>query len=164
MQRTSTLLAVLSIAGLTLLGCDQQQPPAEQDTASPDAHAHEDHEAHDHHEGESDGGVHGGPKHELGSTEVGPYAVTVTQVGAVEAGGPGTFEIVLDDEAAAPEAIRAWVGNEQAVGSVKVRAVDRGDFFDADLQVPDPMPEESRLWVEIQTDDGQRHTGSLDLQ
>ena len=161
MQRTTILLTILSIAGLSVLGCDQQQQPA-QDTAAPAAHDHGDADDHDH-EGGSDGGVHGGPKHELGSNDVGPHSMSVTQVGDVEAGGPATFEIVLDDEAANPETVRAWVGNEQAIGSVKVRSVDRGEFFDADLEVPDPMPEDSRLWVEIQGDDGQRHTGSFEL-
>lgn len=162
MQHATRFFTIMAISGLTFVGCDQQQPPAEREAAAPAAQDHDEGDEHDH-DGESDGGMHGGPKHELESEDVGPYAVRVTQVGEVEAGGPATFEIVLDDEAANPEAVRAWVGNEQAIGSVKVRAVDRGAFFDADLQVPEPMREDSRLWVEIQENDGQRHTGSFGL-
>jgi hypothetical protein len=75
--------------------------------------------------------------------------VAVTQVGHVEAGKAATFEIVV--AGGKPKAVRAWVGVESAEGSVKVKAKETEKFFDADLEVPKPLPEKSKFWVELET-------------
>jgi hypothetical protein len=151
MIRHTTALALILGCSAALIGCGQDSPPA----AATPTHNHE----HDHHD---DGHHHAGPKHDLGRQSVGPFNVSVTQVGNVKAGSPATFEIVLIETAPTPSAVRAWVGNEQAVGSVKVRAVQRPAFFDADLEVPAELPEGARLWVEIELDNAARHVGSFE--
>jgi hypothetical protein len=45
---------------------------------------------------------------------------------------------------------------------VKVKAEDRGQFFDADLELPSPLPAQSKLWVEIEAESGKK-TGSFTL-
>lgn len=165
MMRATTLFTLLLAMTLTVTGCGREDSaPAPATNESPDQsqeHNHNDDHADGH--GEGDGGHHSGPKHELGSEEVGDATVTVNQVGEVEAGGPATFEIFIDGQDAEPAAVRAWVGNEQAIGSVKVRAVERPEFYDADLEVPAEMPEDSRFWVDIETEDGERHAVSFPL-
>lgn len=160
MRVLTTLALMLGLAAF-ITGCGNENaapaPEAEDPTASSDA-------SHGHEGGHDDDGHHGGPSHVIGNEQVGPYTVEVTQIGDhVDAGEPVTFEIVITGDADDPEAVRAWVGNEQAIGSVKGRAVDRDEFWDADLQSPDQMPEDSRFWVEIQTSDGERHTQGFDL-
>ncbi|MEX2673350.1 MAG: hypothetical protein WD294_14705 [Phycisphaeraceae bacterium] len=160
MRTTATLILTLGLTTTLFIGCTDSAAPTQAPVAEHDEsdHGHGDEQANGH---EADG-HHAGPKHPLGPVSVGPYTVTAKQIGEIEAGEPQTFEIMLDDPTTEPEALRAWVGNEQAVGSVKVRTVFRDGFYDADLQVPQPMPENSKLWVEIETDT-ERHVGSLEL-
>ena len=115
--------------------------------------------------------AHDGPKHDLGKKAVAGYVVSVTQIGdAVTAGKASTFEIKVNPKdaaagAAQPTAVRAWVGNEKAQGSVKAKAPwhEKGKFYDADLEVPAKLPDGSKLWVEVETDAG-KHRASFDYK
>ena len=125
-------------------------------------HAHKHDHDHDH------DGHHGGPRHELGKQTVAGNVVSVTQIGdAVVAGKAVTFEIKVNPEAggstAKPKAVRAWVGNEKAEGSVKANAPWREKFYDADLEVPATLPAGSKLWVEVENDAG-KHRASFDFR
>lgn len=91
---------------------------------------------------------------ELGSTAIGSYSVASKQIGEVAPGSTATFEIYLSGRSEPPKAVRAWVGDESAKGSVKAKAVKTPDYFDADVEVPEPLPERSALWVEVETDAG----------
>jgi len=155
------LTVVAMGVGLLVLGCKEEgaQPPSPpaaaqpntpippQGSVTPHDHAGHDHGGHDH--TADDKGIHAGPKHELGSQKVGDATVLVRQVGEVAAGKPATFELVITG-AEKPKAVRAWVGVESGDGSVKVRARETAEFYDADLEVPGPLPSGSKLWVEVE--------------
>jgi hypothetical protein len=67
-------------------------------------------------------------------------------------GGPGK-----------PRAVRAWVGTENAAGSLKARGEAAGDDYDIHLEVPEAIPDGSELWVELETAAG-KATGAFDLK
>jgi hypothetical protein len=138
-------LFVATIFSATALvsGCkedeQQNQTPAPQAASKPQAAAeHKD----------DDGGVHSGPKHDLGNQKVGDLSVAVKQVSEVKAGKEATFEIIVTG--AKPKAVRAWVGVSSAEGSTKVKARETAEFLDADLEVPEPLPANAKLWLELE--------------
>jgi hypothetical protein len=51
---------------------------------------------------------------------------------------------------------------ESGQGSVKVKAPKRGDFYDADVEVPAPLPDGGKAWVEIETAAG-KSAGGFEL-
>jgi hypothetical protein len=65
-------------------------------------------------------------------------------------------------------AVRFWIGTEDAKGSVKAKAeVENAadpDRWHVHAEIPNPMPEGSMLWVEIEDDKGAISTGSFDLR
>jgi hypothetical protein len=141
------VIAMIFSATTVVSGCkedEQQNQPAALPAASKPQPAAEHKDDHDH-----DGGVHGGPKHDLGNQKVGDLTIAVKQVGEVTAGKEGTFEITVTG-ASKPKAIRAWVGVNTGEGSTKVKARETHEFFDADLEVPDPLPANSKLWIELE--------------
>ena len=101
--------------------------------------------------------------HPLGTAKIGAFDVAVVQVGEVKPGEGATFEIRPSSNEADITAVRAWVGSEDGQGSVKVKAPKRGDFYDADLEVPSPLPEGSKAWVEIEGAGG-KAAGSFALK
>ena len=51
-------------------------------------------------------------------------------------------------------AVREWVGPEDASGVVVVKT---------EIEMPDPIPADARLWIEIEAPDGSLHKGSVPL-
>ena len=77
---------------------------------------------------------------------------------------PGS-ELVIDitiDGEQTVEAVRAWVGVEDAKGSVKAKLEVEGGTWHGHLEVPMDLPEDSALWVEIQDEAG-RSSGKVAL-
>ena len=60
-------------------------------------------------------------------------------------------------------AIRIWVGDESGVGSTKTKVHSHGNSYHAHVQAPATLPANCALWVEVQTADGQRESGSIPL-
>ena len=60
-------------------------------------------------------------------------------------------------------AIRLWVGNESGVGSAKTKSHSHGTKHHAVPQVPNPLPANSALWIEVESAMGERETGSIAL-
>jgi hypothetical protein len=106
--------------------------------------------------------AHSGERHDLGSAKVGTFDAAVTQIGDAHAGEGATFEIRPTGGAGEITAVRAWVGVESGQGSVKLKAPKRGDFYDADLEVPSQLPDGSKFWVEFETAAG-KSNGSFEL-
>ncbi len=146
-------LPVLATLALVVAGCGREEPAPPATPVAPAAAEHAD----DH--GPTD--AHTGEPHNLGTTTIGGYDVAVTQIGDVHAGEGATFEIRATPDADI-SAVRAWVGVESGQGSLKVLAPKRGDFYDADLEVPAQLAEDSRVWVELETASG-RNAGSFNL-
>jgi hypothetical protein len=74
----------------------------------------------------------------------------------------GHFNLYV--EGGEPVAVRAWIGDEAATNVVVTKAEYEVDHHCAHLEVAQPMPEDARFWLEIETADGQRLKGSSPLK
>ena len=173
MRFLTSLLACLSVSAFvaSIGGCDAK--PAEQ--AADHDHAHDghdhdhDHADHDHdhdHEGEAHGPEmddhHHGETVELGTIDVGTFTIRASRDGEVAAGGDLPVDVWIDGTAPV-DAVRFWVGVESAAGSIKARAELEDDHWHTHVAVPAVLPEDSALWIEIQSGDARIAEGiSLD--
>lgn len=159
-------MSVLSKTGVVwgvcfalVAGCGEQGQggkPASSGPAQSDHHAGDGHE----HGGDSHGHGHEGQAHALGKVTAAGVTIEATQFGAIEAGGEGIFELAADKPLTA---LRVWVGVASAEGSVKVLAEKEGKGYDAHLELPKPLLEGSKLWVEVEAD-GKQETASFTLK
>lgn len=160
--RLAPLASLLASLSLLAAGCDRREPAAPATPAPAASAEHADDHGHDHGAG-APTDAHTGEKHDLGTANVGAFSVAVTQIGHAHAGEAATFEIRPTPAPGSTDAditaVRAWVGVESGQGSAKVKAPKRGDFYDADLEVPAQLPEGSKAWVEIETPAGKAATG-----
>jgi hypothetical protein len=138
-------LAIAAAAALTL-GCEEKPAPAPAKPAPAQPTA--DH--HDH--------VHGAGT-DLGSVTIGALTLKVTQEHAVEEGKDAGFEIAVSD--GKPGAVRAWIGAEDAKGSVKGKAVAEEDHLDVHVETPKPIPTGAKLWIEVEDGAGKKSVGSI---
>lgn len=93
-----------------------------------------------------------GYKHKLGRREIGGYIVSVIVIGEVEAGKPVDFDIKLINAKDDPKALRAWVGLEDS--KEKAQGTKGATTYTGQIAVPNPLPENAKLWVEIETSAG----------
>lgn len=156
MRNVNTILAAI-LAGALAVGCDNGQSSQSNTPRPPSANSKDAGQDHDH----DHGAAHAGERHDLGNKEIGGVTVQVTQIGDVKGGAEVPFEIVVSG--AQPQAVRAWLGNEAGEGSVRVKAALRGNFLDADIEVPENLPEGSQLWVEIESG-GTKQTGAYGVK
>ncbi len=120
-----------------------------------DEHAGHDHAGHDH-----------GTTAPVGSVAISPYQVAVAAAGAVAAGKDWHVELRLTPDQPAPKAIRLWVGIENGRGSAKAKATPEAKAtgeYTAHVDVPNPLPPTSRLWIAIEPDSGPVVKSSLAL-
>jgi hypothetical protein len=126
-------------------------PPAAPKT--PETHAHDD---------------AGGHKMiELGSGTVGPFSLRASRdEGPVKAGGDSPIDVWVTG-APKVSAVRFWIGTEDAKGSVKALAEiekpEEPNRWHTHVEIPDPMPAGSRLWVEVEAE-GKKSVASFDLK
>ena len=159
-----------ALVGTLLIGCGQQEQEASTRTsatkqAAADTHTHADgstHAAHDESDAShSHGHSHGGEVVSLGQKQVLGFTVKAEQEGSVNAGQEAVF---LIETAPAAEAVRLWVGDEQATGSVRSKAEGGPTSFHSHTMVPSPLAAEAQLWVEVQNAAGERGSVAFDLQ
>lgn len=116
----------------------------------PSLFAEEKKEEHKHKEGEKH--EHGDEK-ALGEVTLNGVAFTVALVGKVTPGQE--VEIVLKSKGALPKTpVRGWIGIESAKGSAKGKAHDEDGGLCIHAEVPNPLPAEAKVWVEIDGDGG----------
>jgi hypothetical protein len=65
-----------------------------------------------------------------------------------------TFDVKLIDAKTDPKALRVWIGTEDAKGSEKATLTKKTTTFGGIAKVPTPLPAETKVWVEIETDSG----------
>lgn len=115
---------------------------------------------------------HGGAVIPLGSATIGPFNVVATRdQGQVVAGKDAPIDLTVtpaDGSTAKVAAVRFWIGAQDARVSVKARAEVENpaepNRWHTHAEVPNPLPEDTRLWVEIEDDAGALSVGSFDLQ
>ncbi|MCG3127213.1 MAG: hypothetical protein CHACPFDD_02071 [Phycisphaerae bacterium] len=165
MQRI--LIALIASGALILFGCEQKPTQSSSGTTPPAGGAAKKDAA----EPKKDGAApkpeagHGGPVVELGETTVDGMKVRASRdAGEIKAGGDAPVDIWVDGGLGSAAAVRFWIGIESAKGSLKAKAEDENGHWHTHGQVPEPLPEGSKLWVEIEHKDGRKSLGSFDLK
>lgn len=177
--RTVQLAFTLPALALTLTmgACEKKAEtpakPAAAGTGTPaksDGHDHkagDKHDDHDHKPGDQhdhkDGHGHG-PKTELGSQSAGGMTIAAAREGELTPGGEATFDVTVTGSAGKLAAVRVWVGTQDGKGSIKGKAEADGDGWHAHAEVPKPLPAGSKLWVEVETEKGEKHVVGFDLK
>lgn len=119
----------------------------------------------------SGGAGHGSGIIELGTTTIGDLTVRASRdKGEIKASGDAPIDVWLttaDGKPAAVTAVRFWIGIEDAKGSVKAKAdiedPAQPNHWHTHAEVPNPLPEGAKLWVEIETGAG-KTVGAFDLK
>lgn len=166
MQRI--LVAVIASGVLVLAGCEQKPPQSNSGTTPPAGGAAKNDAA----EPKKDAAPapkpeagHGGPVVELGETTIDGMKVrTSRDAGEIKAGGDSPVDIWIDGGLGNAAAVRFWIGIESAKGSLKAKAEDENGHWHTHGQIPDPLPADSKLWVEIEHKDGKKSLCSFDLK
>lgn len=170
----SLLIAAVTLAPLavvsTLIGCDEKKSAATPSTAAKaDDHGH-DHGPGGEHMAPKAG--HGGPVIALGEQIIDSFTARATRdEGEIVAGKDAPIDVTVTPTAGASgkvAAVRFWIGTQDGKGSVKARAEveDPSDpnRWHVHAEIPNPIPEGSMLWVEIEDDKGGTSVGSFDLK
>ena len=88
---------------------------------------------------------------DLGEVTIGAHVIHVFQVAKLVPGKEGDFDLDFAAGKSLPTAVRAWLGIESAVGSRKVRfEKETGTRMHGHPEVPNPLPEGSKLWLDIE--------------
>jgi hypothetical protein len=174
-----------SLVGVTLLtaslvacgngggGGDASAPKPAPPTKAPEAAANHTHDGDadmkktdgaEHADGHEHGDDHHhGPTVELGEQSVGGFSVRASRDGEVTPGGDVPIDAWITGGAKV-SAVRFWIGTEDAKGSMKAKAELEKENWHVHVDVPSPMPEGSKLWIEIQSEGGDRTTVGFDLK
>ncbi len=169
MNRLLTFIVASAISASvgTFSACDKKEPGAATKHGDHDhAHGEDDHD-HKAKEGHDDHGA----VTQLGEQVVGGFTVKASRDGDIKPGGDAPIDVWITPSAATSAkvaAVRFWIGTEDAKGSVKAKAeVENAadpDRWHVHAEIPNPMPEGSMLWVEIEDDKGAISIGSFDLR
>jgi len=168
--RPFSLLFAAGAVSLALAGCEKKKEattaPVTAPTSAPPASGQAAGAGHDHgddHAHDDDHDHHHGPTTELGTATIGGFAVKASRDGDITPGGDAPIDVWVTGGTARVAAVRFWIGTQNARGSIKARAELEKDNWHTHAEIPSPLPEGSRLWVEIETDAGERHVGGFDL-
>jgi hypothetical protein len=95
---------------------------------------------------------------QLGEITLNGVTFTVALAGHVKAGEE--VEIILKPKGAAPKGtVRGWIGIESAKGSAKGKAHDHDGELCIHAEVPETIPAEAKVWVELDADGGKAKAG-----
>jgi hypothetical protein len=99
----------------------------------------------------------------IGEQTVGGFKLVAAAEAPVKPGGEGGFDLVITG--GKPNAVRFWVGTEDARGSVKAKAEEEtAGTWHGHTEVPDPLPPGSKFWAEIEPPTGEKFSVSFDLK
>lgn len=176
--RSIVLLSALSFAA-PLVGCEKKSEPAKpaagtSEAAKPDDHAHTDGGGHDHDKptaGQSadshDGHDHDhddGPTTQLGEQPAGGFTVKASRDGAITPGKDAAIDVWVTGGTGKVSSVRFWIGAQDGKGSVKAKAEIEKDNWHTHAEIPSPLPAGSKLWVEIESDTGEKSVVGFDLK
>jgi hypothetical protein len=106
-------------------------------------------------EGKDVGGI---IMYELPSVTIGPYTVEPMYEEKLE---DGHFNLRISGAEVA--AVREWVGPEDASGVMVVKTEMERDYHHGHVEMPNPIPADARLWIEIESPIGELFKGSTPL-
>lgn len=159
-----TLLSTLALSALLVSCGDKDKHGHSHDDSTP---KHKDHEEHKGHEGHDDHHDHDhGEEVTLGSHEIDGIKVEAAQGhGAVEAGKEGHLILKLPYNDNGETVVRVWIGTADKTLSSAGKGIyaPSHDDYDIHTMAPDPLPADTKWWVEISKPDGTKATGSIPL-
>ena len=169
MFRLSATIVAASALTLWSAGCGEGS--SSQGAAAHDHdHDHDHDHAHDHDHGHAHDASKAAAKDEghgetveLGEQKAGDFNVKASRDGDVKAGAELPVDIWITGGPKV-SAVRFWVGTEDAKGSMKAKAEIEKDNWHTHGEVPSPMPEGSKLWIEIDAEGGAKTLLSFDLK
>ena len=161
---TSVLPALIITATFALSGCGKESSAPE----SADAHEHGA-DSHVHEDADATMSDSGGSSHEgevaLAPITVGGMTVTLAQEhGELEAGKELHLIVRLPYSDNGATVIRAWLGTEDRFGSIveKAQYASSPDLYNVHAIAPDPLPENTMWWIEIEKPDGEKLLGAAE--
>ncbi len=173
---TVTCASLLVALGLTLCGCGETGGDATSGTGASgggDSHTHadgstNDDHADDHVDGHADDHAdHDDHDHDyevaLDPATIGDMTLELAQGhGAVEAGKESHLVVKLPYNDDGATVVRAWIGTADRTLSFvgKGEYAPSHDNYDIHAMVPDPLPENTMWWIEIEKPDGTKVVGS----
>ena len=156
---------------IALFGCEgNQESVAKPVQETPETHNESVHTESHAEEAHTDGHDNAGHTHSHEESGKTTYELTLANVALeVRYRGDGTPGSELDVSLRSvggdrPATIRVWVGVESGKGSRKTKVHSHGATYHAHAHVPSNLPEGSALWIEVQTVNGEKESGSIDLQ
>jgi hypothetical protein len=105
-----------------------------------------------------------GPVIDLGAATLGPYSVQAARgLAEIKAGGEAAIDVRVTGDGPKVTAVRFWIGTRDVASSIKAKAEihdpKEPNHWHAHVEVPDPLPAGSSLWVEIENDQGIKSVG-----
>ncbi|MCE7973520.1 MAG: hypothetical protein DYG92_04225 [Leptolyngbya sp. PLA1] len=165
--RTAILVAALPLLATVfpMGACERKTPPAPQQPAGSGNHAQTtgtpagQGDPHEH----ADGKGHGATT-QLGEKSNAGWTVKASRDGEIAPGKEAAIDAWITGDAAKIAAVRFWIGTQDAKGSVKARAEIETDNWHTHVEVPGPLPAGSKLWIEIESDKGEKTLVDFDLK
>lgn len=173
-QTASTGILVVAMLGLALAGCgesgssdDHSHGPDHNEHAA-GTHVHDDGSMHADHADEHDEDHMGEEEHAhdevpLDAAMIGGLTVQLAQGhGAVEPGKESHLVVKLPYSDNGATIVRAWIGTEDRTLSFvgKGEYAPSHDDYDIHAMAPDPLPENTMWWIEVEKPDGTKGVGS----
>ena len=167
-NKTATTITALSVAAFLTSCGDKEHDHADSQshdhgTETADAHGHD----HAGDEGDHDHAYETDHDHDavpLGTFTAGDMEIEAAQShGNVEPGKEGHLVIKLPHNDAGATVVRAWIGTDDRTLSTVGRGEYAADHDDYDIHAmaPDPLPENTMWWVEVEKPDGTKAIGSI---
>jgi hypothetical protein len=162
MNRPIIVSRLLFIAlALAIAACGKQDPEPRPGpkAASQPAKKHDCDDTH---------GKPAGPAIELGTGPCGTFTVKASRDNfPIKAGCDAPIDAWVTG-AGKVSAIRFWIGTEDAKGAIKSRAEVENpldpDHWHAHAEIPDPIPEGSKIWIEIEEKGGAKSACSFAMK
>lgn len=172
-MRSIVLTSLLSVL-IALAGCERKPESPSLDKPAGGGLPPSSKENHDHKEGEkhAEGDSHSPAKEghgdqkdiELGSVTIAELPVRAVLDGEVVAGKQVDVDVHVIGSEGKVTAVRLWIGAEDGKGAVKMKATFNKDEAHNHVEVPSPIPPESKLCIELELTDGKKEVGSLALK
>jgi len=109
---------------------------------------------------------HGVEVIDLGTTKIGAFEVRASRdKGDIKPGGEAPVDVWIDGGVGkGVAAVRFWIGTQDAKGSLKAKAGIEEGKWHTHVEIPSPIPPDTKLWIEIESEKGEKALGSLDLK
>jgi hypothetical protein len=156
MLSTLSLIAVAS----PLSGCEKKSEPTKPATseATPTKPAGS-HDGHDH-----DNDHDHGATTQLGEQSAGGFTIKASRDAEIVAGTDAVIDAWVTGGTDKVVAVRFWIGTQDAKGSVKSKGEFEKDHWHTHAEIPSPLPAGSKLWVEVETNKGEKLVAGFDLK